>query len=226
MPPGCLTPAAQADNFRQLFAVLSGRPFVSTPMRALITSALLASALAAAQTAPAPSAPAAAPTATAPAAAPAPAPDAPSGVSDPDKLLQSSEALSRIRQVLRESLAKLEEARNTRDVVKLNCVSEKLTQIKGLLRIAEQADVALQEAVARQETAAADHEFMKVTIARQKVDQLRTETEECIGQIAFKTDEKQQVDVQEPSYLPDYDPSNPPAPPLVITRPPPASPTL
>lgn len=152
--------------------------------------------------------------------------DKPSDVPDSEKLARSADALTRMRQVLRETLQKLEEARNTKDVVKLNCVNEKLTQIKGLLRISEQADVALQEAVAKGESAAADHEFTKVSIARQKVDQQRTEAEECIGQLAFRTDEQQQIEVQEPSYLPDYDPSDPPAVTTVVTRPPPASPTL
>ena len=35
-----------------------------------------------------------------------------------------------MRNVLKEVQGKLEEARNTKDVVKLNCVNEKLTQIK------------------------------------------------------------------------------------------------
>lgn len=150
----------------------------------------------------------------------------PAEIPDREKLARSADALTRMRDVLRETLQKLEEARNTKDVVKLNCVNEKLTQIKGLLRISEQADVGLQEAIAKQEVAAAEHEYTKVTIARQKVDQLRTEAEECIGQLAFRTDEQQQIEVQEPSYLPDYDPSDPVPPAQVITRPPPASPTL
>ena len=152
--------------------------------------------------------------------------DRPSDVPDKEKLVRSADAIARMREVLRETLSKLEEARNTKDVVKLNCVNEKLTQIKGLLRISEQADVGLQEAIAKLEVAAAEHEYTKVTIARQKVDQLRTEAEECIGQLAFRTDEQQQIEVQEPSYLPDYDPSDPVPPTQVITRPPPASPTL
>ena len=57
------------------------------------------------------------------------------------------------------------------------------------MRISEQSDVALQEAVAKKETGGAEHEFTKVTIARSKVDQLRAEAEECIGQLAFRTDE-------------------------------------
>lgn len=145
-------------------------------------------------------------------------------ISDGEKARRSSDGLGRMREVLKEVLGKLEEARNTKDVVKLNCVNEKLTQIKGLLRISEQADVSMQEAIAKAEKQASEHEFTKVMIARQKVEQLRAEAEECIGQLAFRTDENQTVEVEEPEGLPD-DPTNPPPPPAIDSRPPAASPT-
>ena len=147
-----------------------------------------------------------------------------SDVPDAEKVRRSAEAVSRMRGVLKDALGKLEEARNTKDVVKLNCVNEKLTQIKGLLRISEQADVGLQEAVARNESSGADHEYTKVTLARQRVEQLRAESEECIGQLAFRTDENLSVEVEVPTDLPGGDPTNPPLPPPVTVRPPPASP--
>jgi hypothetical protein len=147
-----------------------------------------------------------------------------SEVADPEKLRRSTDALQRMRNVLKEVLSKLEEARNTRDVVKLNCVNEKLTQIKGLLRISEQSDVALQEAVAKKEASAAEHEYTKVMIARQKVDQLRAEAEECIGQLAFRTDENLTVEVEVPDDLPDFDPTRPPPPDPPDHRPPAVSP--
>jgi hypothetical protein len=145
-------------------------------------------------------------------------------VPDGEKLKRSTQAVARMRVVLKEVLGKLEEARNSRDVVKLNCVNEKLTQVKGLLRISEQADVAMQEAIAKKEQSGAEHEFTKVTIARQKVEQLRAESEECIGQLAFRTDENMIVEVEEPDGLPD-DPTRPGAQPPLSVRPPPASPT-
>ncbi|MFN7134517.1 MAG: hypothetical protein ACK4N5_20735, partial [Myxococcales bacterium] len=72
-------------------------------------------------------------------------------LSDKEKLSRSTEYLAQMRQGLKIVLGKLEEARDSKDVVKLNCVNEKLTNIKGLLRISEQADVSLQEAVAKKE---------------------------------------------------------------------------
>lgn len=150
-----------------------------------------------------------------------------SKVADPEKVRTSGESVGRMRSTLKDVLDKLEEARSSKDVVKLNCVNEKLTQIKGLLRISEASNIQLQEAVARGETTAAEHEFTKVSIARSKVDQLRAEVEQCIGQLAFRTDENLAVEVQVPEYLPPGDVTiASPAYVPVDSRPPPASPTL
>lgn len=204
-------------------------------MRVALLGWSLLSGVAVAQTPPSSLAPTSVEGAPAAAPAPSPLPAGPmaaplaekaSDVADPEKLRRSVDALGRMRNVLKEVLGKLEEARNTKDVVKLNCVNEKLTQIKGLLRISEQSDVALQEAVAKKETSSGEHEFTKVMIARQKVDQLRAEAEECIGQLAFRTDENLTVEVEVPDDLPNLDPTRPQDPGVVISRPPPVSPTL
>ncbi|HEX8435603.1 hypothetical protein [Archangium sp.] len=160
---------------------------------------------------------------------PAPAPAASpflekaSDVPDPQKLERGTKALTTMREVLRDMLGKLEEARRAKDVVRLNCVNEKLTRIKGLLRISEQADVALQEAVARRESTSSEHEYTKLMIAQQKVAQLRAEAEACIGQLAFRTDENLSVEVEEPKNLPGGDPTHPKPVENIIVRPPPAS---
>lgn len=145
-----------------------------------------------------------------------------SGLSDQQKLSQAEDHLGRMKQVLKQVIGRLEDARNEKDIVRLNCVNEKLTQIKGLLKVSEQADIAMQEAVARRDEAA-EAEFQKITIARAKVDQLRSEAEECIGQLAFAVDEKTTVEVEEPRNLPDRDLTDRQPPPPTISRPPPAS---
>ncbi len=146
------------------------------------------------------------------------------GISDQEKLSRSSDFLVQMRSALKLVLGKLEEARSSKDVVKLNCVNEKLTNVKGLLRISEQADISLQEAVAKKEQQAAEHEFTKVTIARQKVEQLKAEAEQCVGMLAFETGPTE-VTVEEPQDLPQTDPTRVTEPPPVVSRPPPASPT-
>lgn len=146
------------------------------------------------------------------------------GLSDSEKLAKSSDYLMQMRSALKMVLGKLEEARASKDVVKLNCVNEKLTNIKGLLRISEQADISLQEAVAKKEQQAAEHEYTKVAIARQKVEQLKAEAEQCVGMLAFETGPTEVI-VEEPQDLPQTDPTRAAPPPPVVSRPPPASPT-
>ena len=152
----------------------------------------------------------------------APARPAASGLSDQQKLAQADDHINRMKQVLTQVIGRLEEARNEKDIVRLNCVNEKLTQVKGLIKVSEQADIALQEAVARRDEAA-DAEYQKIAIARAKVDQLRAEVEECIGQLAFAVDEKTTVEVEQPRDLPDQDLTDREPPPPVVSRPPPAS---
>jgi hypothetical protein len=134
-----------------------------------------------------------------PAAAAAPMPQ--KGTPDSDKLEAAAEHLARMKASLKQVLGRVEEARNEKDVVKLNCVNEKLTQVKALLKIAEQADIALHEAVSNKDQAA-ESEFAKIGIARTKVEGLRADSEQCIGQLAYMVDEKTTVEVQQPSNLP------------------------
>jgi hypothetical protein len=156
------------------------------------------------------------------------APEAPradyANLPDAEKARRSQEALARMRLVLKEALDKLGQARRTRDMVQLGCVNEKLTHIKGLLRVSEEADAELAQARGRGERSQMEQEFAKVMMARHKVDQLRAETQECVGQVAFRTDENMVLEVEVPDNLPE-DPTRPPAPAPIVTRPPPASPT-
>ena len=123
------------------------------------------------------------------------------GGGNPFLLKKAADHVSRTKAALKQVLSRVEEARNEKDIVKLNCVNEKLAQIKQILNVAEGAEMALQEAVAKSDPGA-DAEYSKIAIARGKADQLRTEAEECVGQLAFVVDEKTSVEVQQPEDLP------------------------
>jgi len=101
------------------------------------------------------------------------------------RVQRSAEHLDRMREVLKTVLKFLEEAREKRDVIKLNCVNEKLTAVKGLLKVSEQADVSMQEAIARRDEEMSRHEYDKISIARNKVDQLLGESEACVGELSI-----------------------------------------
>jgi hypothetical protein len=148
-------------------------------------------------------------------------------LTDAEKVDKASEHVVKMKGAMKGVLKRVEDARNEKDVVKLNCVNEKLTQVKGLLKVAEQADVALSEAIARKDDSA-DTEFLKISMARAKIDQLRSEADQCIGQLAYVVDSETTVDVEQPENLPSLDVTRrqPPPEPVVsppVVRKPPAS---
>ncbi len=169
-----------------------GLPFV-------VACALVATT-AAAQGAPS-ALPGGAPAGTAPAVRTPPASAAGRSV-DSEKLEAAADNIARMKAALKLVLGRAEQARNEKDVVKLNCVNEKLTQVKALIKVAEQADIALHESLRTQD--AGEAEFSKVAIARTKVDRLRRDAEQCIGQLAYMVDEKTTVEVEQPSNLPGH----------------------
>lgn len=106
-------------------------------------------------------------------------------VSDDEKPGRARDAVTRMRDLLPPLLKHLEDARAERDVLKLNCVNAKLTVIKGLLKISEQSDVVMQEALARRDVETAAHEFEKISIALKKSEQFAAEGEACVGDLAM-----------------------------------------
>jgi hypothetical protein len=144
---------------------------------------------------------------------------------NPEKIRRTAVALAEMRQHLREVAIKLEEARHSKDVVKLNCVNEKLTQMKKLHRLADQASTELSAAVARSAPGTPEREYAKIVVARRKVEHLKEAEEGCVGQLAFRMDERQTVEVIEPQDQGPDDKTMAPRAPNVVVRPPPASPT-
>src|SRR5262245_59466392 len=67
-------------------------------------------------------------------------------------------------------------ARNAKDIIKLNCVNDKLLQVKQLLNIADDAKAMVYTAGDERE-----HAFAQITISSEKVAALRGEAEGCVG---------------------------------------------
>jgi hypothetical protein len=120
---------------------------------------------------------------------------------DQEKLDAASDNLGRMKSSLKQVLTKAEAARSEKDVVKLNCVNEKLTQIKSLIQVAERAEVSLHEAIAKKD-GSGDSDSSKIAIARTKVDGLRNDADQCVGQLAYNVEERTTVEVEAPNSLP------------------------
>ena len=147
-----------------------------------------------------------------------------SQLSAEEQLRQSEEYLKKMRITLHKVKKTAKRARKDKDIIKLNCVNDKLIQIKGNMRLAEQAKDALRAAAARKDLGARNHEFAKLTIMYQKVTVLGQEAEACIGEeIAYIGQTKVLVSVS-PDIPTAVDPSTGYTIPLPAVRPPLASP--
>ncbi len=102
-------------------------------------------------------------------------------VSNEEKPEKSRRAIDKMRGALTKVIKYLEEAREQRDVLKLNCVNEALSAIKGLMRLSEQHFMSLQEAVAKNNARTAEHEYVKLDIAHKKIGELDGRLRSCGG---------------------------------------------
>ena len=102
-------------------------------------------------------------------------------------------------------------------------MTDKLVQARVNINIAEQSMATLQESIARADEGERTHEFTRLTIVNQKVLVLGAEAENCIGEdLSFVGATR--VDVEVDPNIPQYDPTQPPAPVIDINRPGEASP--
>jgi hypothetical protein len=90
--------------------------------------------------------------------------------------------LTKMREVLRRVVQLQGIARKQKDVIKLNCVNDKLLQIKQLVNIGEANKTNLDEAIARGDESGRYDFYSNLTIANDQVMTLGAEAEQCIGE--------------------------------------------
>jgi hypothetical protein len=103
-------------------------------------------------------------------------------ISVPEMTDQIQKYFAKMDEFLKRMVQLQEVARREKDVIKLNCVNDKLLQLKQLINIADQANTNLQEAVARGDDDSRYHEFGRITIAHQQAQALASEAENCVGE--------------------------------------------
>ncbi len=113
-----------------------------------------------------------------------------------EQLRQASRSTDQVRSILTKAESLLNQAKNERDVVKANCLNEKLTAIKGLLNVVENANQAIGTATAKNDTETGYHEFTKLTIASNRANELSVEAEGCVGVVAqYAGDTRLEVEI-------------------------------
>jgi hypothetical protein len=104
-----------------------------------------------------------------------------SNLSGPEQLSHAEQYLSVMRNIRVRVQTMLGAARRERDIIKVTCLNDKLTQIDVNSRTAHDRLTALREAVDRNDDGARNHEFTILTVLKQKIDTLSLEADQCAG---------------------------------------------
>jgi len=106
-------------------------------------------------------------------------------LSDAQITEKAQKLINRMRKDYTRVLALLTEAREQRDIVKLNAVNDSLTQIKGLLRAAEASNVKLQEALANKDRAGAIQALEMIISAQLSIEGFVRDSQAAIGELSM-----------------------------------------
>ena len=164
----------------------------------------------------------------APGPAPAPTPvdlsiPQKSTISGAEMLNQGREYRQQIQSITLQVQAQAAQAKGDKDVIRLNCLLDKLTQVRVNGNMMDQALQTLQECVSRRDEGAQLHEYTRITIINQKAQVLRTEADACVGAETNYVGPTKVLVETPPGITDTVDQPPPPEPPIIV-RPPVASP--
>jgi hypothetical protein len=141
-----------------------------------------------------------------------------------DMVTNATDYRQKIQTVGARIQALVEEARKQKDIIRINCLADKLVQVKASLNVADKSFATMQDAIGRQDEGAAFHEYTRVTIVNQNVQVLASEADACVGEdLSYVGATKVDVDVE---GVPTGDPTEPGFPTPDVSRPPSASPYI
>jgi len=103
-------------------------------------------------------------------------------LSGPDQIREANAIIEEIQRIRRQVSDLLDQARQDRDIIKVNCLNDKLTQVDVALRSAREHQELLQTAVSINNDGQRNHEFTLLTIFRSRSENLENEARQCIGE--------------------------------------------
>lgn len=103
-------------------------------------------------------------------------------LSGPDQIREANAIIEEIQRIRRQVSDLLDQARQDRDIIKVNCLNDKLTQIDVTLRSAREHQDLLSTAVSINNDGQRNHEFVLMTIYRGRTTGLEAEARQCIGE--------------------------------------------
>jgi hypothetical protein len=141
-------------------------------------------------------------------------------LSPQEQLAESDRMLVRMEQAAAGVRKMLQQARESKDVVKTLCLNDKLSQIDVAIRSARDRKTSLQAAATRNDQELTNHEFTILTVLRQRAEQLTAEANQCIGEEAAFIGDTRVVTTVDPTLPNSDDTQYPPTDPTLISGPP------
>ena len=123
-----------------------------------------------------------------------------------ERLGKAQEKIGRMRQTLSRTTDLLKKVREGEgDILRINCINEKLAAMRGFLKVSEQSYTNLRDAAGRDDDTAQLHHFSLISVSGEKVRDLGEEAETCVGEVEVFADESV-VERREDPGIADVDP--------------------
>lgn len=140
-------------------------------------------------------------------------------LSGPEQMREAGRIIESMTTMRRRVSDMLDRARQERDIIKVNCLNDKLTQIDVTLRSAREHQDLLQTAVGINNDGQRNHEYALLTIFRQRAESLEAEARQCIGEEAGGFGEGTTISVRVNPNIPTDDQDRYPTDPITPERP-------
>lgn len=114
-------------------------------------------------------------------------------LSGADQLREANTTLESIGSLRRRVSDMLDRARQDEDIIRVNCLNDKLTQVDVTLRSAHEHKELLENAVSLDNAGQRNHEFQLMNIFRQRSETLENEARLCIGEETGTFDQRSTV---------------------------------
>jgi hypothetical protein len=103
-------------------------------------------------------------------------------LSPTDMSNQAHDYRTRMEGILKQIQGLVDQARKAKDVIRLNCLIDKLATLKANISVADKALQDMQDAINRRDDGQTNHEYIRITIVHQKAGVLGAESQACVGE--------------------------------------------
>ncbi|MBM4282941.1 MAG: hypothetical protein FJ137_20040 [Deltaproteobacteria bacterium] len=109
----------------------------------------------------------------------------------------AAELVVALRSLMQRGLEEVKAARDEKDAVRLTCVNEPVATMKGVLRVGEDANASLLEALSLQNAAEARREFRKLKTSQRRMAALLRDAQSCVGALSSESTSAIELSVDE-----------------------------